>query len=235
LQINKIRKGLETFEAEVGVKTTSDGVPAFVRASFGTANKVGAVKNSVKVFDDNGNVLDNFKVNEENSLLLNRSNFRIQQDVPYKREKDSVNIGTQERKLLFVNTLDLEIEPGVKGSDLMELYNKNYEELFIYAKENLEERLGLVESTPMKADISSLLSIPDSTLFEEVEKFQEELKGLKPIAKVQKQQDFAEEMGDTTLERVNFINKNFDKIVQGLIGAKINVFFDENNEFKKCK
>jgi ADP-ribose pyrophosphatase YjhB (NUDIX family) len=235
LQINKIRKGLETFEAEVGVKTTSDGVPAFVRASFGTANKVGAVKNSVKVFDDNGNVLDNFKVNEENSLLLNRSNFRIQQDVPYKREKDSVNIGTQERKLLFVNTLDLEIEPGVKGSDLMELYNKNYEELFTYAKENLEERLGLVESTPMKADISSLLSIPDSTLFEEVEKFQEELKELKPIAKVQKQQDFAEEMGDTTLERVNFINKNFDKIVQGLIGAKMNVFFDENNEFKKCE
>ena len=235
LQIDKIRQGLETFEAEVGVKTTSDGVPAFVRASFGTANKVGAVKNSAKVFDDNGNVVDNFKISEENSLLLNRSNFRIQQDVPYKREKDAVNIGTQERKLLFVNTLDLEIEPGVKGSDLMELYNKNYEELFTYAKENLEERLGLVESTPLKADISSLLSIPDSTIFEDVEKFQEGLKGIKPIAKVQKQEEFAEEMGETTLERVNFINKNFNKIVEGLIGAKMNVFFDENNEFKKCE
>ena len=235
LQIDKIRQGLETFEAEVGVKTTSDGVPAFVRASFGTANKVGAVKNSAKVFDDNGNVVDNFKISEENSLLLDRSNFRIQQDVPYKREKDSGNIGTQERKLLFVNILDLEIEPGVKGSDLMELYNKNYEELFTYAKENLEERLGLVESTPLKADISSLLSIPDSTIFEDVEKFQEGLKGVKPIAKVQKQEEFAEEMGETTLERVNFINKNFNKIVEGLIGAKMNVFFDENNEFKKCE
>jgi 8-oxo-dGTP diphosphatase len=235
LQIDKIRQGLETFEAEVGVKTTSDGVPAFVRASFGTANKVGAVKNSAKVFDDNGNVVDNFKISEENSLLLDRSNFRIQQDVPYKREQDAVNIGTQERKLLFVNTLDLEIEPGVKGSDLMELYNKNYEELFTYAKENLEERLGLVESTPLKADISSLLSIPDSTIFEDVEKFQEGLKGVKPIAKVQKQEEFAEEMGEATLERVNFINKNFNKIVEGLIGAKMNVFFDENNEFKKCE
>ena len=42
-------------------------------------------------------------------------------------------------------------------------------------------------------------------------------------------------MGETTLERVNFINKNFNKIVEGLIGAKMNVFFDENNEFKKCE
>ena len=98
-----------------------------------------------------------------------------------------------------------------------------------------EYNFSTIASTPLKADISSLLSVPDSTIFEDVEKFQEGLKGVKPIAKVQKQEEFAEEMGETTLERVNFINKNFNKIVEGLIGAKMNVFFDENNEFKKCE
>ncbi len=101
LQIEKIRKGLEEFQDSKKEEFGPDGQPLFVRASFGTANKVGAVKNTASVFDDNGNVIDNFKVEDGNTLKLERKNFRIQQDVPYKREKDSINIGTQERKLLF--------------------------------------------------------------------------------------------------------------------------------------
>jgi len=249
MQIDKIRKGLETFESEIGSKVTADGTPAFVRASFGTANKVGAFpesdarispynpnqKRSVKVFDDNGNVVDNLVITEENALLLSRQNFRIQQDVPYKREKDSVNIGTQERKLLFVNTLDLEIEPGVKGEDLMALYNKNYLELYEYAHEELSNKLGLVEEVSSKADITSLLTVPDSTIFDQNDGLLEKLKGASPLTKVQLQQDFAEEIGDNTLERVNFINKNFNSIIESLVNANMNVFFDENNEFKKCQ
>lgn len=234
MQIDKIRKGLETFESNIANKVTADGTPAFVRASFGTANKVGAIKNAAKVFDKDGNVLDNLIFTEENALLLSRQNFRIQQDVPYKREKDSVNIGTQERKLLFVNTLDLEIEPGVKGDDLMALYNKNYLELYEYAHEELSNKLGLVEEVSSKADITSLLTIPDSTIFDQNEVLVEKLKGASPVTKVQLQQDFAEEMGDNTLERVNFINKNFDSIIESLVAANMNVFFDENKEFKKC-
>jgi hypothetical protein len=234
MQIDKIRKGLETFETEIGSKVTADGTPAFVRASFGTANKVGAIKNAVKVFNKDGNVVDNLVISEDNALLLSRQNFRIQQDVPYKREKDSVNIGTQERKLLFVNTLDLEIEPGVKGDDLMALYNKNYLELYEYAYEELSNKLGLVEEVSSKADITSLLTVPNSTIFDQNEVLVEKLKGASPVTKVQLQQDFAEEIGDNTLERVNFINKNFNSIIESLVAANMNVFFDENKEFKKC-
>jgi 8-oxo-dGTP diphosphatase len=234
MQIDKVRAGLEKFEAKVA-KTTSDGNPTFVRASFGTANKVGAVSKAAEVFDSNGNVVDNFEISDENTLLLARSNFRIQQDVPYKREKDSVNIGTQERKLLFVNTLDLEIEPGVTGEDLMKLYNENYEDLYEYAFEDLSEKLGLVEEVSTKADLASVLSIPDSTVFDQVQELQDKIKDAGPIQKAQMRQDFAEEVGNNTLERVNFINKNFDEIVNSLIASGMPIFKDENNEFKNCQ
>ena len=234
LQIDKIRKGLEKFEAEVGKGVTKDGVPAFVRASFGTANKVGAVKNSVETFDDNGNVVDNFEVKPENTLLLSRANFRIQQDVPYKREKDSVNIGTQEAVLLFVNLLDTKIKGDKTGQDYINDYNKNYQELFAYNQEKLAEKLGLIEEVSEGADLNNLTSIPTTDLFSKVEEFNNQIKNVSPIKKVSMQEVFAEEVGENTLERVNFINKNFDKIIEELAKAKINIFFDENNEFKKC-
>jgi hypothetical protein len=234
LQIDKIRKGLEKFETEVGKTVTKDGVPAFVRASFGTANKVGAVKNSVKTFDDNGNVLDNFEVKPENTLLLSRANFRIQQDVPYKREKDSINVGTQEAVLLFVNLLNTQVTADKTGKELLNDYNKNYQELFQYNQEKLAEKLGLIEEVSEGADLNSLTSIPTTDVFTKVKEFNNQLKSVSPIKKVSMQEVFAEEVGEDTLERVNFINKNFDKIIEELAKAKINIFFDENNEFKKC-
>jgi hypothetical protein len=234
LQIDKIRKGLEKFETEVGKTVTKDGVPAFVRASFGTANKVGAVKNSVATFDDNGNVLDNFEVKPENTLLLSRANFRIQQDVPYKREKDSINVGTQEAVLLFVNLLNTKVTDDKTGKELLDNYNKNYQELFAYNQEKLAKKLGLIEEVADGADLSNLTSIPTTEVFTKVEEFNNKLKSASPIKKVSMQEVFAEEVGEDTLERVNFINKNFDKIVEELAKAKVNIFFDENNEFKKC-
>jgi hypothetical protein len=234
LQIDKIRKGLEKFETEVGKTVTKDGVPAFVRASFGTANKVGAVKNSVETFDDNGNVVDNFEVKPENTLLLSRANFRIQQDVPYKREKDSINVGTQEAVLLFVNLLNTQVTADKTGKELLDTYNKNYQELFEYNQEKLAEKLGLIQEVSEGADLNSLTSIPTTDVFNKVEEFNNQLKSVSPIKKVSMQEVFAEEVGEDTLERVNFINKNFDKIVEELAKAKVNIFFDENNEFKKC-
>jgi ADP-ribose pyrophosphatase YjhB (NUDIX family) len=240
MQMDKIRKGLETFESKIGSRVTADGTPAFVRASFGTANKVGAIKNAAKIFNKDGNVVDNLVFSEDNALLLSRQNFRIQQDVPYSREKASVNIGTQERKLLFVNTLDLEIEPGVKGEDLMALYNQNYEELYQYAHENLSKKLGLIQEITTKNDLTSLLELPFSEgitagIFERVSELEEQVKAASPVKTVELYQDFADEVGDNTLERVNFINKNFDSIVESLVTAKPEIFKDENNEFKKCE
>lgn len=235
LQIEKIRKALEEFQDSKKEEFGPDGQPLFVRASFGTANKVGAVKNTAKVFDDEGNVVDNFKIEDGNTLKLERKNFRIQQDVPYKREKDSINIGTQERKLLFADLLDLNIEPGVTGEDLFKSYIQDYEDLFKYSQEKLAKRLGLVEEVTVGEDLSLLTVIPETNLVSEVENFNEEIKGTKsPVAKIQKQEEFADKIGKDNLERINFINKNFDTIVEALAAGKINIFFDENDQFKKC-
>jgi hypothetical protein len=170
LQIDKIRKGLEKFETEVGKTVTKDGVPAFVRASFGTANKVGAVTNAVDVFDNDGNVVDNFEVKPENSLLLSRANFRIQQDVPYKREKDVVNIGTQEAVLLFVNLLNTKVTDDKTGQDLLNEYNKTYDELFAYNQDKLSKNLGLTEVLQTTPELATMGTIPTTNIVEEVSK-----------------------------------------------------------------
>jgi hypothetical protein len=234
-QIEKIRKALEEFQANKKEEFGPDGQPLFVRASFGTANKVGAVKNTATVFDDNGNVVDGFTIEDSNALILERKNFRIQQDVPYKRKESSVNIGTQARTLLFADLLDLNIEPGVTGQDLLDSYQQDYEELFVYSQEKLAKRLGITEEVTTGEDLGPLTIIPETNLVSEVETFNEELKKTKsPVAKIQKQEEFADKIGKDNLERINFINKNFDNIIKALTEGKVNIFFDENDQFKKC-
>ena len=81
--------------------------------------------------------------------------------------------------------------------------------------------------------------MPATTVFDKVEAFNEKLKTASPIQKVSLQEDLADEVGEDTLERVNFINKNFDNIIKAIAAAKMNIFFDEtqkeNEEFKKCE
>jgi hypothetical protein len=234
LQIDKIRQALETFETSVS-KEAYGGNSPFVRASFGTANKVGAIKNTIKVFNPDGTVVNNLSITADNTLLLSRANFRIQQDVPYKRDKSEVNRGTQETKLLFADLLDVEIENGLTGAQLMESYNNNYEELFQYAQEKLARRLGLIKTVTKETRFEELLSIPDSDIFNKAETVDEAMGKASPINKIKLQEEFAEEIGEDTLERVNFINKNFNEIVNQLAKAKMNFFFDEeSNTNKKC-
>jgi len=144
LEIDKIRIALEKFETKESKNAGNGQSNITVRASFGTATKVGAIESSIDVFDNNGNVLDNLEITTDNALFIPRTNFRIQQDVPYDRSKSSVNIGTQARKLLFSDILDLQIEPGVTGEQLKKEYDNYYHELFGNAQEKLAEKLGLL-------------------------------------------------------------------------------------------
>jgi len=235
LQIDKVRQAIEKFEDSKKSEVSNDGSRRFVRASFGTANKVGAIKNPLKVFNSDSTVVDNLEIKDENTLLLSRANFRIQQDVPYKRDKSEVNRGTQETKLLFADILDVEIEDGQTGAELMVQYNKNYEELFSYAQEKLARKLGLIKTETTESRFEELLIIPEPTIFNQAEQLEIEMKKVSPINKIKLQEEFAEELGEDTLERVNFINKNFDKIVEQLATAKVNFFFDEESGTnKKC-
>jgi hypothetical protein len=239
MQLDKLRQAMEKFEASKKGETSSNGSPKFVRASFGTANKVGANSkaNTLEIFDDKGNIKNNLEITEQFAIELDRANFRIQQDVPYDRDKSNVNVGTQERKLLFVNALDVEISKGRTGQDLMNEYNQAYNELFVNSQQKLSKKLGLIEEvTPEDVFTTFAQMNPDASVIDQIAAKTEEIAKISsPIKKQTAQQEFAEEIGEDILERVNFINKNFDKIVEALAASKINVFFDENNQFKKCE
>ena len=235
-QLDKVRQALEKFEQDNSTQLGPDGSQKFVRASFGTANKVGAVTNAVDVFDNDGNVIDDLSISAENVLELPRSNFRIQQDVPYKREKDQINVGTQERKLLFVNLLDVKVNSKKTGKDLLNTYNQAYEDLFKYAQEKLAKRLGLIEEITGNNVLEEFNTMTvDPEVVNTVATKMDEISKIKsPIKKQTALQEFEDEIGQDNLERINFINQNFDSIVESLINSKINFFFDENNEFKNC-
>lgn len=236
LQIDKIRQGLETYEDDISEDINPDGNPSFVRASFGTANKVGAVTNALAVFDDNGDVVDNFTVDPVNTLILDRTNFRIQQDVPYKREKDQVNVGTQERSLLFVNLLDTQVTKDKTGAELQKEYNQAYKELFEASQKKLAKRLGLYEEITEDSILEEFNEVaPDVELIAKAEERLATLSKIKsPIQKQIALEEIEAEIGANNIERINFINQNFDKIIEGLVDSKINYFFDDNNEFKNC-
>jgi len=155
-QLEELRKTMEKLEAVTG---------RFTRASYQTANKVGAVldKNTIdpldhsqlnKVFEGLNSITGKYDPTSRNSsvMVLDRNNFRIQQDVPFKsdkKKKDEVALGTQIFKLLFGDGVIDEVietkENGTKvtGRDLYNNYNKSFTTLVNLKKESLFEELGL--------------------------------------------------------------------------------------------
>lgn len=88
LQIDALREAME-----------SQGVD---RAAYISAVKVGAPLNRPTIWDNKGDIIPKSLENLQ-PILLNREGFKIQQEVPYHEDKDRINGGTQERKLLFSN------------------------------------------------------------------------------------------------------------------------------------
>ena len=85
------------------------------------------------------------------SLELDRDNFRIQQDVPYKSAKrleDTISLGTQTMKLLFGNgVMDLDgftyMGKPYTGSDLKNKYEENFVKYIEHKRNILYKSLGL--------------------------------------------------------------------------------------------
>lgn len=144
-KLDNLRKKMEELEKATG---------RFTRASFQSANKVGATKKAVNPFDVNSLVsVKEYNSNDINATVrvLNRNNFRIQQDVPFKSDKkqtDTVSMGTQFFKLLFgdgmdkVNDFRLHGNP-ITGKDLYAHYNKAFATIVETKKQQLFAELGL--------------------------------------------------------------------------------------------
>jgi len=98
-EIDKLRKSMEALE--------NDGRGMTVRASYQSGNKVGGLENPLSISDSRGNFIEfDADTMRSNSLVLNRSDFRIQQNIPYKsayKNEDTSSMGTQTTKLAFGN------------------------------------------------------------------------------------------------------------------------------------
>lgn len=231
LEIEKIRVALKKLQDSYSNNVDKAGNPITVRASFNTANKLGAPinkkgKKGVEIFDDNGDVLDNIEITPEDVVMLERKNFRIQQDIPYDKDAASVKAGTQERKLLFLDILDVEVSKGVTGKDLKTIHDTAYKELMEQAQQKLSVKLGITQ--PFEKDFISdyadslLEAVKDNNVFAQEEEFEKNIRNLDPI----KKQITIESRENTPqdINRINYINANFEKIVELLT---------ENSELNK--
>lgn len=150
LELDNLRKNIETLENKTGKK---------VRVSYQSGNKVGAVKSAINIselYNDNYNSdLENKMLGS--SLTLERDNFSIQQDKPFKTDKniknnkrDEINRGTQFEKIILgngINKITDKIFPFngelISGVELYDNYTKFYNQEQKVLKNQLYNSLGL--------------------------------------------------------------------------------------------
>lgn len=167
-KLNSLRKTIDRLEDKEG--TT-------VRVSYQSANKVGAIKNAINVselYDEN---VDLDKV-LNSSLRLSRDNFYIQQDKPFKADKnakngkpDRVTRATQFEKIILgdginklgfefpsnlfdsqlLSELNIEIrDEKIDGPSLKKIYNNLYEREQKILSDKLFDKLGINTYAEMK-------------------------------------------------------------------------------------
>jgi len=161
-ELDKVRQLLEKKEKDTGMS---------VRASYQSGNKVGGVTNPLAIFNHDGTFND--KVTEQeiagSTLVLDRDNFRIQQDVPFKsgkNKKDQVSLGTQTLKLLFGDgMMDLEgfeyNGETINGKDLAKRFADNFDNYTKLRRNMLFKELGMdKEGNPIDTE-KTMLKLQD--------------------------------------------------------------------------
>jgi hypothetical protein len=144
--IKQLTAGLEIDKLRVAMER--DGVDRVVHSS---GIKVGNVASPLRIYNSDGTLKDDisFKSKEGESAVtktLNRADFGLQLEVPYDPEKNHVNTGTQERKLLFNNILNvvgfLFKGERLTGKQLKKKYLALWEEAYRTSQEELLDELG---------------------------------------------------------------------------------------------
>ena len=158
-KLDALRVKMEQLEAPKSAENPN-GTGRFTRASFQSANKVGAAKTTINLFDKYS--LEGIKEYakgdpEAKVLVLDRNNFRIQQDVPIKSEKekdDYISMGTQFFKLLFgdgmtkdeagndITGYEIDGKP-MTGRELHKYYTSAFADMARIKRTELFSELGL--------------------------------------------------------------------------------------------
>lgn len=140
-ELDKLRKQLEKLQDPTDSKDPSQ--IKLVRMVMGTGIKIGSVQNPVTVFNPDGTV--NSDIDFANSTKsLTRDGYRIQLEVPLK-DKNEVNRGTQEIKLLFTDLLDHKFANGKTGKQLKAEYLDLNRQLFSAQLEIFKNQINVNE------------------------------------------------------------------------------------------
>jgi hypothetical protein len=134
------------------------------RVAYESAVKVGLPTNVINVFEGDNIVIP---TNWKDSVISNipREGHGNQQEVPYSEEKQEVNDGTQQSKLLFTNLLTVDgfINPftgeKVVGRELANEYLTRYEALFKGKYKQLVEDLQYDATTGRIGNLGKLKKI----------------------------------------------------------------------------
>lgn len=167
-KLNNLRKNLEKMQI---INNDTREITQTVRASYDSANKVGAVKTGLPIselYKDNPNM----DLVNTNTIDLEKSNFYIQQDKPFKSDKnakkgkiDEITRATQFEKILlgdginkiteniFPNLFDkdlfeelgIEYTDKIDGPTLKKLYDKIYEKEQKLLTEEFNRELGITD------------------------------------------------------------------------------------------
>jgi len=182
IELDNLRKNIEQLEAKTGKK---------VRVSYQSGNKVGGVKNAINIselYSDYNGELESKII--ASSATLDRENFSIQQDKPFKTDKnikankrDEINRGTQFEKIILgngINQITEKIFPNkfdssllkslgitedngkISGKDLYAIYNNLYSREQSILRNQLYNSLGLNNNGDWVNNIETLEHIKNA-------------------------------------------------------------------------
>lgn len=151
--IPQLTEGFEIDKLRLMMEAEQERTKSNVRASYQSGNKVGSVSNALQVWNDDGTFNEEAPklLGKNNSLVLSRKGWGIQQDVPFKSEsakEDKIRVMTQLMKLMFgdgimdTDGFFFEGKP-MNGVQMQELYNKMFMELLDFKRDKFNEELGL--------------------------------------------------------------------------------------------
>jgi len=153
LEIDKLRLKLQQLET-----TSGKGV----RLAYRTATKVGFPSDALTIFDEQGNITD-FEIPDGywQKNINKRQGLRIQQDIPYDSKKQKITSGSQEKKLLWSNLLNIKgfvfEENSYTGNDLYKVYVDTYKELYLNGLAKLKSRFTNIKGDTNLEMVSNLL------------------------------------------------------------------------------
>lgn len=169
-KLNNMRKNLERLQV---IDPVTKKITTTVRASYDSANKVGAVKQGLPVNELYKSEADiNSSLISNNMVELDKANFYIQQDKPFKSDKnakagkrDKVTRATQFEKILLgdgINKITDAIFPNLFDSKLLEEFNIEAGEMLTGPQlKNIYDRTYQKEQKLLRDKFNEELGITD--------------------------------------------------------------------------